>query len=424
MSTLPRPASQLPKNVSQFRPPIVYPRTSNSALLNPYENNFNSFSTFSNTANKADTTDNESDRFIEDQLKTTRKGAQQQFDSYMSKIRQVERNIASTKRRMEQKAKQMASKTSESISSLYSEILQLNNTHNILKRKVDTIQKTALKSAKNGLKKAIKTLDDDFQSFKADFDESLSNVETLIQSLEGKVRIIKNCLSSFDSFQTDISIADFKIKEINKDHYLNVEKLKAIENELIEDTMNDQTSKIDQFNLRLRNLKARIKGLQQKTTLAFNQSQTAYVTAQTGVFELRSKFDKQMTQTQENFKFNIDDIKKQIKASTKSKYKYIDETNERIKKSREMIAKIQKRKLKKAAEFDQENDFSIKNQIKRIKQKVNDLEQTLNDHKNKKMNKNNLNASSKNDLAKIYYNFDENGEIKIIIIVNDDVVLL
>lgn len=424
MATLPRPNSQLPKNFAQFRPQIIYPRPSNSGFLNSNESNFNTFSASSSSlSNRIDNTNNDPDNYIEDQLKITRKGAQQCFDSYMSKIRQVERNITLVKRRMEQKARATTSKTSESISSLYSEILQLNNMHNILKRKIDTVNKTTLKGTQKGLKKATKILDKDFHEFDSDFNESLSNIETLVKNLETKVQSIKKCLSSFNTFPSSVSANEAKIKEINADHNFNVEKLKAIEIELSEDSMNDQNIKLEQFDQRLKSLKLRIEELQNKTTFAFNQSQTAFVTAQTGTFELRSKFDKKMNKTMENFNTSIDDIKKQIKKLTKNKSKYIDETKDRIKKSKEMISKIQKKKLKKAADLDRNNDFSIKNQIKLMKQKVENMEQILNDRKMNKISSESKNGLKKDNLAEIYYNVREDGSVKIMIVVGDFVLL-
>lgn len=420
MSTLPRPYSQLPKNFSQFRPQIVYPRPSNYAFSNPNESSFSTFSLSStNLSNKIDTSNNIADNYIEEQLQTTRKEAQQCFDSYMSKIRQVERNITLAKRRMDQKAKQVISKTSDSISSLYSEILKLNNTHNILKRKIDTVHKTTLKGTKKGLKKAIRTLDNDFQEFRPDFDESLLNIETLVKNLETKIQTIKKCLASFNSFQHGVSENDSKIKKINRDHDFNIEKMKAIENELTEESINDQNTKLEQFDQRLKNLQQRIEDLQQKATFAFNQSQAAYETAQTGTFEIRSKFDKQMNKTMKKFNSNIDDIKKQMQSLTERKYNFITETNERVKKSKEMIAQIQKNKLEKAAEVDQNDDFSFKNQINRIKQKVEDMEELLNEKLKSEANED----SSKSELAKIYYNINSDGGIKIMIVVGNIVLL-
>ncbi|KAK8894769.1 hypothetical protein M9Y10_023206 [Tritrichomonas musculus] len=426
MATLPRFPPSASKTYSQFRPPIVCPRASNPVISSLCDNNNNKFANTLPPPNKIINTNNKSDKCIDNQIKATRKLAQQSFDSYMSKIRLIERNIANIKRRTEQRTKQTTTKTTESISSLYSEILQLNNTHNLLKRKVDTIQKSIQKNTQDGLNKATKALENDFQSFKLDFDESLSNVEALIKNLESKILLIKKDLSSLHFFQVELLDTNSKINEINVFHNCNIEKMKEIEFDLNEDMNNDQDLRIGQFQLRLENLNLRIESLQQKTQDAFNQSQMACETVQEGNFELRTKFDEQMDKIMENFKSSIKDIKQHILAMNDNKFIGIEKINEHVRKSKELLAMVQKQKIENAVNLNKTDTFSAKEEIKRIKRKVDQMEKKLIDQQNQQINQkssNDIKSTSTDYLPKIYFNYEQYGQVKVMIVIGGDIVL-
>ena len=185
MSTLPRLPAKFRGLTNGNGVPIL--STSQLANKSPYfQSSRQTNSSLSSPNNSAHSHKSTS---VNHQLQGIRDAALKKYEAYNSQLRQMERNFQLDIKKSEQQSTRNLSKLIDLISSLSSEMFQLNNQSNLLKNKIDFLRNKLIETQSSGTETFLSPLKNGFDAFGQEFEEALRNINTLFSNLDNRFEI-------------------------------------------------------------------------------------------------------------------------------------------------------------------------------------------------------------------------------------------
>lgn len=422
MSTLPRLPAKFRGLTNGNGVPIL--STSQLANKSPYfQSSRQTNSSLSSPNNSAHSHKSTS---VNHQLQGIRDAALKKYEAYNSQLRQMERNFQLDIKKSEQQSTRNLSKLIDLISSLSSEMFQLNNQSNLLKNKIDFLRNKLIETQSSGTETFLSPLKNGFDAFGQEFEEALRNINTLFSNLDNRVKMVQKDFDITKFINSEITNINELITDLQKGLQDNSSQLLYIHDELDETLNCQQVNTTKRLQDRMSTLRSRIDNLEQDAFQSLNKSQNVIADSQTAQYEMRELFNNSMNVITSSFKSKISESKKSLFDLQQTRFEQIDTIHSRLSKTSESIAKMRKKKLKNVSQNQSSKNQSLQPEIDKLTKKVEDLENQLNrkmtsrksqtkgsDSKSKK----NKNAPNKG--VRIFYNIQENNNIEIIIVDED-----
>lgn len=352
------------------------------------------------------------------QLQGIRDAALKKYEAYNSQLRQMERNFQLEIKRAEQQSTRSLTKILDLISSYSSEITQLNNQSELLKKKIDTLRNRQFEIQSSGIGTMLSPLKNGFDAFEHEFDEALQNINTLFSNLTSRVKTVQKDFDSTKSINQEISNIDEQIKVLQKGLQNNSTQLFCIQEEF-ENNINCQRTDITKLiQDQMAALRARVENLEQSSYQSLNKSQSVIGDTQTSQYEMREMFTNSMNIITGSFKSKINDSKRLLFDLQQSRFEQIDAIRSRLSKTNDSITKMRKKKLKNAIENQPIDHKSLQPEIDKLTKKVEELECQLNKKltdKNGNQNETKQNKSVPKNGVRLFYNID-GDDVKVIIV--------
>ena len=443
----------LPQNSHDAMPNIILPRPKKSALsfIEAPQNPKKLINIENNNINDS--------QF--NQLDSTRILIQQKYQDYKDKLASIEKSIVALQQRINSETDDMSKGNTSSFSngmkkmgnlnSLWSEAAQINYQQSLLNKKLCEIKTALTMSAKAGYRRTLNPMKKNFREFGTDFNESLQNIDILLNKLSDKITKQKKELSLLNEAPLHIQDRSSKLQELVAAHNNNINRFNVLKESLGNYSCGNTYERIGEFKIRMQSLQKRIEVLQQKSSVLFQQTQNAVDKTENSIFKLKNRFNEQMSKSFELFQKKVINETNKIKAIENSTGKYIHKTEARLRKEVQALSKIRKRQVKNAIKNEDLGEMPFASDIERLKYKVDDFEKQItkinqkpitlnynnfysknlkdigvNSYIKDKSEKNSGSAkrsSKKKDIVEVYYRVDDTGRAHIIFVIDDDVIL-
>ncbi|KAK8838204.1 hypothetical protein M9Y10_035624 [Tritrichomonas musculus] len=422
MSTLPRLPAKFRGLTNGNGVPIL--STSQLANKSPYfQSSRQTNSSLSSPNNSAHSHKSTS---VNHQLQGIRDAALKKYEAYNSQLRQMERNFQLDIKKSEQQSTRNLSKLIDLISSLSSEMFQLNNQSNLLKNKIDFLRNKLIETQSSGTETFLSPLKNGFDAFGQEFEEALRNINTLFSNLDNRVKMVQKDFDIIKFINSEITNINELITDLQKGLQDNSSQLLYIRDELDETLNCQQVNTTKRLQDRMSTLRSRIDNLEQDAFQSLNKSQNVIADSQTAQYEMRELFNNSMNVITSSFKSKINESKKSLFDLQQTRFEQIDTIHSRLSKTSESIAKMRKKKLKNVSQNQSSKNQSLQPEIDKLTKKVEDLENQLNrkmtsrkSQTKKSDSKSKKNKNAPNKGVRIFYNIQENNNIEIIIVDED-----
>jgi hypothetical protein len=293
MATLP-PLSG-PRGLLDLRPSIVQPRSQSA------------FSAFPMAQSFAPTLDSS-----DEEISAAQREAQRRFDQCMAQIRQLERTFVIRNRRSDLNGRRVISRSTENVASLYHELRQLSTQRALFERKMGSVKSSIADARNRGINALSAPLMTGFQSFQAEFDRALANIDSIFGGLNSRIQDCLLTWAEVDHLPETVARLEGEIGEMAQKEEEMMRDLEATKIEVGELMVSSRDAIVLQFRRRLDALSRKIEALEVESGQALAQSENAIADAQAAQIEFRGQFGKALEEGMSGFNRKVQAMKGRI----------------------------------------------------------------------------------------------------------------
>jgi len=296
------------------------------------------------------------------------------YESYVSQIRQLDRNFNLSFRKLDQGTSRTISRLVDTVSALSSEMQQLKNQSTILSRKLKNITQVHSQIVKEGLQSFLKPLDEAFASFGKEFEGSQNNIETLFNSHENKINTVLETYKAIYPITKSIVDVRESVNELIKVHKNAFENFQDAKTEVLISINEKYKSATLEIKSRFQNLASKIQIMEERSSKTFDFTQEYFNDSQAAQLELRTMFNQTIEKTQNEFKERINSLRDNVSSTIQTQYSSIDSIRNMLSQNTEFVNEIKKQKVKEFQNTNSPSRVSLRPDIELLKKKCDELE--------------------------------------------------
>jgi hypothetical protein len=377
-----------------YRPPIIQPRIQSQAA--PTQINW------------AVQTRQFEDGFSDDQIR-----AKKEYERYLARIRQIERNFVLQNRKSDQASRKRISHEADAIASLYNESIQLLSQYRLYERKVNAT-KTSLEATRNrGMHTILMPLKSGIESFGIEMEKAIKTTDELLSNMKGQITNLVKEVNDLRGLSTVLSSFDIEIDTLNQGHQKSAVLMEQIRSGLTEALDSNRESTVQALNASLKRVSLRIDTLVKRSQLALSQCETVRIDTQTAQFDFRKLFRKSIEKSMARFSMELGEIKADIIALGKLRLNQVDTVRNRLALASDEISQV-----KVPGRVDR---FSLQPDIDAINNRIQRIEAAMRGEQPKAKKK--AKTRGPLPLASFYYRVLPTGMIECLFVIKGTVIM-